>query len=240
VVFGLWLANTSMFVSGLDQHDTRVIAHRGVHHIYAGQDRSVDSCHAAPVEPITHAFIENTIPSMQEAFRLGADIVELDVHHTPDGVFAVFHDWTLACRTDGTGVTHQQSFASLQVLDVGYRLDDGSGTFPMRGHGVGLLTSLEDILKQDLGGQYLVNFKSRRRDDGSALAALLDRMDAHNQIFGVYGGTAPTRAAVKAIPDLRGFDRGSVKDCLIQYAALGWSGYVPQVRADFRLSAGGL
>ena len=38
---------------------------------------------------------------MRAAFDSGADVVELDVHLTPDGKFAVFHDWTLDCRTDG-------------------------------------------------------------------------------------------------------------------------------------------
>jgi glycerophosphoryl diester phosphodiesterase len=40
----------------------------------------------------THGFIENTIPSMQAAVAAGAQVIELDVHLTPDNVFAVFHD----------------------------------------------------------------------------------------------------------------------------------------------------
>jgi len=113
---GLWVGNTSLVVSELDTHETRVISHRGIHHIYAGADRSVDSCHATPVEPIKHGFIENTLPSMREAIRLGADVVEIDVHLTQDDVFAVFHDWTVDCRTDGTGITHRKTYAELQAL----------------------------------------------------------------------------------------------------------------------------
>ena len=37
---------------------------------------------------------------MRAAFAAGADIVELDIHPTTDGQFAVFHDWTLDCRTE--------------------------------------------------------------------------------------------------------------------------------------------
>ncbi|MEZ4555866.1 MAG: glycerophosphodiester phosphodiesterase family protein [Caldilineaceae bacterium] len=51
---------------------------------------------------------------------LGADVVEFDVHRTSDDQFAVFHDWTLDCRTDGTGVTRDQTLADLQTLDIGY------------------------------------------------------------------------------------------------------------------------
>lgn len=227
-IIALWVANTPRFVTGLDQHNTRLLAHRGVHHNYVGTDRSITSCHAAPVAPITHDFIENTLPSMREAFRLGADVVELDIHLTTDNVFAVFHDWTLDCRTDGTGVTHQQDFISLRNLDLGYHLDEGTGTFPLRGRAVGLMPSLAEVLNDDMDGQFLINFKSRRETEGAALAAMMNDAVFRDQVFGVYGGAAPTRAATDAIPSLRGFDRASIKECLLRYLATGWSGHVPQ------------
>lgn len=229
VGFGVWLNNTSVLVSGKDQHQTRVIAHRGVHQIYAGSDRSQDSCHAAPVEPITHTFVENTIPSMREAFRLGADVVEIDVHLTRDGVFTVFHDWTLECRTDGTGVTHEHNVEDLRKLDVAYRIDDGSGTYPLRGTGLGLMPTLNEVLADGLAGPLMINFKSRRREEGLAFARLLDETGAQDQVFGVYGGGPPTHAAIKARDGLRGFDRTSLRDCLIRYLAFGWSGFVPKI-----------
>jgi len=177
VISLIWAVNSSLLVTGLDQHQTRIIAHRGVHQVYAGSDRSPDACHASPIAPITHGFVENTIPSMQAAFRNGASIVGLDVHLTTDGVFAVFHDWTLKCRTDGTGVTHEQTFAVLRALDPAYNLDDGSGTYPLRGQAVGLMPSLTEVLEAELGGQYLINFKSNRATEGTALATLLQKED---------------------------------------------------------------
>lgn len=225
----LWGLNSSHLVDELEQHETRIIAHRGMHHIYRGTDRSITSCQAAPVEAIEHSFIENTIPSMKEAFRLGADIVELDVHLTAENIFAVFHDWTLDCRTNGTGVTHKQDFATLAALDVGYNIDDGSGSFALRGKGVGLMPSLNAVLAEEMGGQFLVNFKSRRAQDGVALASLLEDAAQRKQVFGVYGGAAPSQSASARVPDLRGFDKRTVQSCLIQYAALGWSGFVPKV-----------
>lgn len=41
---------------------------------------------------------ENTLESFQKAIDLGADMVELDVRQTLDGVLAVFHDATIAGR----------------------------------------------------------------------------------------------------------------------------------------------
>ncbi len=224
---GLWLGNSSRLVADLEQNKTRLIAHRGVHHIYVGSDRSSQSCHAAPVEPISHAFIENTIPSMQEAFRLGADVVEIDVHLTIDNHFAVFHDWTLDCRTNGTGVTHQHDIADLQSLDIGYHIDDGTGSFPLRGQAVGHMPTLDAVFQENMKGLFLINFKSRRRAEGKALAALLEQPDLRKQVYGVYGGGPPTRTAIAARPDLKGFDKASIKACLLRYIALGWSGHIP-------------
>ncbi|NRB01998.1 MAG: glycerophosphodiester phosphodiesterase [Rhodobacteraceae bacterium] len=224
----LWLGNSSRLVTGLADHQTRLIAHRGVHQIYTGTDRSTTSCQASPIAPSDHGLIENTIPSMRAAFAFGADVVELDVHLTSDNVFAVFHDWTLDCKTDGTGVTHEQSFAELRRLDVGYRYDTGDQSFPLRGTGLGALPSLDAVLAADLPGQYLINFKSRRASDGRALATRIADTPDRARIFGVYGGHPPTQKAQELLPGLRGFDRPSLKACALRYALMGWSGYVPQ------------
>jgi glycerophosphoryl diester phosphodiesterase family protein len=98
-------------------------------------------------EPITPE-IENTIDSMRAAFELGEDAVELDVHPTTDVQFAVFHDWTLDCRTEGHGETRAHDMAYLKTLDVGYGYSaDGGRTFPLRGKGIGLMPSFADVMQ---------------------------------------------------------------------------------------------
>jgi glycerophosphoryl diester phosphodiesterase len=74
---------------------------------------------------------------MRAAFNKGADMVEFDVQPTTDGQFAVFHDWTLNCRTNGAGVTRDHTMKELKALDVGYGYTaDGGKTYPFRGKGV--------------------------------------------------------------------------------------------------------
>ena len=75
---------------------------------------------ALRIYPPTHTYIENTISSMQAAFDAGAQIVEIDIHPTIDGQFAVFHDWMLDCRTNGKGRTRDFAMADLKKLDLGY------------------------------------------------------------------------------------------------------------------------
>jgi glycerophosphoryl diester phosphodiesterase len=227
IAAALWLNNTSLFITRPSDHTPQLIAHRGVHQIYAGTDRGADTCSSNPVQPLTHQFIANTLPSMEAAFAAGAQVVEIDVHLTTDGVFAVFHDWTLDCQTDGTGVTHEQDFAYLRSLDLGYGITEGDGEFPLRGT-AGPMPSLQDVFEADLGGQYLINFKSNRAEEGAAFAAFLEREGFEDQVWGVYGGSAPVQTAIESWDGLRGFGRAELKACLFDYIKIGWSGVVPE------------
>ncbi|MBP1849818.1 glycerophosphodiester phosphodiesterase family protein [Rhizobium halophytocola] len=230
ITAALWLANTSAFMSFPDIDGPRVIAHRGEHQLFNRAGLTHDTCTATRILPPTHGFLENTLPSMRAAFEAGADVVELDVHLTPDKVFAVLHDWTLDCRTNLTGVTEDTPFAALKTADVGYGYTaDGGQTFPFRGKGIGMLPSLDQVFATFPDGHFLVNFKSRRIEEGTVLAARLSaEPDRERQVFGVYGGGEPTTATLAARPKLRGYTAASVRACLLTYLKVGWSGYVPQ------------
>ena len=226
----VWAANTSLFSSFPGERPLRVIAHRGQHQLYERDGLGRDTCTASRMLPPTHPFIENTIPSMQAAFATGADVVELDVHLTPDRQFAVFHDWTLDCRTNGQGVTEQTTMGLMRTLDIGfgYTADEGQ-TFPFRGKGIGMMPTLPEVFETMPQGSFLINFKSRRAEEGDALAQLLrDRPAFRQSTFAVYGGDEPTRAAAASVAGLPGFTASGMKGCLLNYLKLGWSGHVPR------------
>jgi glycerophosphoryl diester phosphodiesterase len=207
----------------------KIMAHRGIHQDFDRTGLTNETCTATRIrEPIAPE-IENTIGSMRAAFDLGADVVELDVHPTTDGQFAVFHDWTLDCRTDGHGETRAHDMSYLKTLDVGYGYTaDGGKTFPLRGKGAGLMPSFADVMKALPGRQFLVNFKSNDPTEGRLFAALVRANPSwRNSIWAVYGGERPTREAIKGVNGLQGFTLDSVKGCLLPYLLLGWSGYVP-------------
>ena len=226
---GLWLNNTSHFISVPDTAGPRILAHRGVHQLYDGPPPSNETCTANPIQTPNHALIENTIPSMRAAFDLGADVVELDVHLTPDNVFAVFHDWTLECRTDGTGQTNKTPYSVLATLDAGHGYSVDGATFPLRGKGVGAIPSLRQVFDTFPDKRFLLNFKSNRASEGKALAALLrERPYDARALFGVYGGARPVDAFTSAWPGIPGFDKARIRRCVLRYVGLGWSGFVPQ------------
>lgn len=107
--------NTSLFVSR-PPGEPVLLAHRGLALNFDRTDLQNDTCTAERMLPTDHDYLENTIPSMKAAFELGADVVEIDVHPTTDGQFAVFHDWTLDCRTDGHGDARDHAMTELKTL----------------------------------------------------------------------------------------------------------------------------
>ena len=61
---------------------------------------------------------ENTLESFEGAIRAGADVVELDVRLTADGVAVIMHDADVSATTDGSGLVHQLSLAEIKRLDA--------------------------------------------------------------------------------------------------------------------------
>ncbi|HEY9009832.1 MAG TPA: glycerophosphodiester phosphodiesterase family protein [Devosia sp.] len=215
----------------------QLIAHRGVHQNFDSTGLGNNGCSATRIDRPTHDYLENTLPSIEAAFAAGADLVEFDVHPTTDGQFAVMHDWTIDCRTEGKGETRSHDMAYLKTLDVGYGYTaDGGKTFPFRGKGVGLMPEIREVFSAFPKRKFLVNYKSNEEREGDMLADLVKTQpEWRDLIWGVYGGRPPTYRARELIgPDSRGqplvaFASRDVMNCLVQYLALGWSGYVPDI-----------
>lgn len=209
----------------------KLLSHRGVHQTFHREGLTNDTCTAQRIDLPAHNYIENTIPSMRAAFAAGADVVELDVHPTTDGYFAVIHDWTLDCRTEGSGKTHSYDLAYLKTLDIGYgyTADEGK-TFPLRGKGIGMMPELAEVFAAFPDKHFLINFKSQEAREGDMLAAFIaEHPEWRQAVWGVYGGDKPTWRAQELMDgNLLGFSRTSVKDCLKRYIALGWTGHMPE------------
>jgi len=62
---------------------------------------------------------ENTLAAFRLAAELGADMVELDIHTSADGVPVVIHDASLNRTTDGKGLVSNLTLAELKRLDAG-------------------------------------------------------------------------------------------------------------------------
>lgn len=102
---------------------------------------------------------EHTLVAYENALRVGADVIEFDLHATSDGVVVILHDATVDRTTDGTGVVRNMTYAELRALDAGYRYTrDGGATYPWRGRGLTIPT-LEEALEQFADVPITVEFK---------------------------------------------------------------------------------
>jgi len=210
----------------------KLVAHRGVYQAYDHKGLENDTCTASRIEPPYHAFLENTLASLQKAKSMAPAMVELDIAPTSDGRLVVFHDWTLDCRTDGKGDTRDHTLAEIQALDAGYGYTaDGGKTFPFRGQGIGLIPSLEEFLKAAGKTKLLFNFKSRDPGEADMLAAALKAAGRDPQVTGdaFYGGpeAGPVARIREIYPRAWAFSKESAKACTTAYAWQGWLGLTP-------------
>ena len=207
-----------------------LIAHRGLGQTFSREGLQNDTCTAERIFPPEHPYLENTIAGFEAAFAAGADIVEFDVHPTTDGHFVVFHDWTLDCRTEGSGDTRKHSLAELKALDIGYGYTaDGGKTFPFRGKGVGLMPTLDEVLQAFPHRRFLINIKSNDEAEGRLLAARVNALppDRQKDIM-VYGGGTAIDAFKAESPQTVVLGTDGAVRCFVSHALLGWSGYVRQ------------
>jgi glycerophosphoryl diester phosphodiesterase len=237
LVWVLLLARNTSALTPSPYGQPLLIAHRGVHQLYSRDDLTKNTCTATRIFPPLHDFIEATLPSIEAAFDAGADVVEIDVQPTRDGHWVVFHDWTLDCRTNGHGLTREQSLSELQTLDVGYGYSaDGGRTYPFRGKGLGMMPSLDNVLDAFPGRHFLINFKSASADEGERFAQWLTHQPRRQaQIWAVYGHEAPVNAAVAGVPALASITKSAIKSCFLPYFAYGWTGIIPEACRGQRL-----
>jgi glycerophosphoryl diester phosphodiesterase len=88
---------------------------------------------------------ENTVAAFELGLELGADVLELDVHPSRDGVLVVSHDPD-AWRSSGVArALAACDWSEIAQWDAGYGYQDGSGQRPFAGQGL-RLPRFDDVL----------------------------------------------------------------------------------------------
>ena len=210
----------------------KLIAHRGIHQMYdkAGVER--DTCTADRIYEPYHRYLENTPESVARATKIGAWMVEIDIAPTKDGELVVFHDWTLDCRTDGSGPVRDATLEELKALDIGHGYTaDGGQTYPFRdGEFVGAMPTFEELVEAiPSRSRLMINFKSKDREEADLLAAKLVQLgiDPAEQGYGFYGHEGPIGRIRELFPEAWAWNQQEARECSEDYVAIGWSGYLP-------------
>lgn len=209
----------------------KLIAHRGIAQLYHREGLERDTCTADRIDEPYHDYLENTVPSILRADKLGAQMVEIDIAPTADGELVVFHDWTLDCRTEGTGPVREATLEELKALDIGHGYTaDGGETFPFRGKFTGQMPTLEEVLRAlPPRAQLMINFKSKDAEEADLVAEVYARVgrDAEAAGDGFYGHIGPIARIREHFPESWAWNPDEAKSCARQYLAFGWSGYLP-------------
>lgn len=210
----------------------KLVAHRGLAQIYSPKGIGHDTCTATRIEKPFHHYLENTVEGALRAHRLGAAMIEVDIAATVDGEIAIFHDWSLECRTDGTGEIREATLAELKALDIGYGYSaDGGEPFPFRGQAVGMMPSLEELLRaMPKRARIMFNFKSGDASEADLLASQLSRLgrDPVESRDAFYGHEAPVSRIKEHFPDVWAWNPQRARACSEDYVLLGWTGNLPQ------------
>jgi glycerophosphoryl diester phosphodiesterase len=207
-----------------------VVAHRGVFQTFPLDNLANDTCTAKIIYPPTHTFLENTLPSIREAFDKGATVVEFDIHRTADDHLIVFHDWTVDCRTDGRGVTNELTLAYLQSLDIGYGYTaDGGESYPLRGQRVGMMPTLEKVMAAFPDKHFVINNKDGGDETRELLVDFLKTLtpEARSRLS-YWGVEYPKLNAEVPEIDTYIFGRGEVKACFWNYIGMLIAGTLPE------------
>ncbi|MBU3811952.1 MAG: glycerophosphodiester phosphodiesterase [Candidatus Niameybacter stercoravium] len=224
----LWLNNTSLFVD--KNEDYKLLAHRGLAQTFDISKVEWDTNTAEVIYEPEHEYLENTLDSMQVAFDYGADVVELDVQRTKDSQLAVFHDYDLAMRTDGTGKVSDYTMDELRQLDIGYGYTADNGTtFPFRGKGIGKMPELKEVLETFPDNELLIHLQNGDLETAKILWTYLQCMSPQrlSQIT-VYGGHDGMMYLREQSSDIRILSMKLLKNTSLKYIALGWTGYIPK------------
>ena len=144
---------------------------------------------------------ENTRVSFANGRALGADILEMDVRATADGVPVVIHDATVDRTTDGSGPVDSFTLAELRRLDAAYRFSPMTSpdTFPLRGTGI-CIPTLREVFTAFPDAHMIVEIKEHNPELAEAIISLVrefDRVDRtvpasfHHEMLAWFRETEP-------------------------------------------------
>jgi glycerophosphoryl diester phosphodiesterase len=109
----------------------------------------------------------NTIPRFEEAYQYGADIVEMDLQITKDGVVIVYHDYYLERFTNCTGLVADKTWAEIQKCDKLYFYK---------------INSLEEVLKWS-NGKIIINAEFKFVSSVVPAIKLVQKYNAYNWVY---------------------------------------------------------
>jgi glycerophosphoryl diester phosphodiesterase len=139
----------------------------------------------AAVENIAHGGGQghappNTLEALQLADAMGADVLEIDLQITKDGVLVLHHDDTLDRITDMKGPIAEKTWAELQKADSGYHTVIDGQSF--RGKGI-KIARLEQAFTRFPSRRWVIEIKNDTEAASNRLCALISQFNVTNRVI---------------------------------------------------------
>lgn len=144
----------------------------------------------------------NTLFAYQHAVDIGADVLEMDMHMTADGVLVLMHDDTVDRTTDGSGAIRDMTWDEIATLDAGhYWTDDDGATYPYRGQGIGV-PRLDEVFEAFPDTRMVIEIKEDDETIADPFCDLIRESDMEDKVMVGTFHSQPMRAFRKACPEV--------------------------------------
>jgi glycerophosphoryl diester phosphodiesterase len=138
---------------------------------------------------------ENTLAAIRASIAAGADLVEIDVRPSADGVLVLMHDDAVDRTTTGTGRVDTMTLAELQALEL--HAESYAGDFSCE-----RVPTFADALELAAGRVTLV-VDATKTDDTAAIVRAIEEADAIDRVVFDHPDPAVIEAALALEPGLR-------------------------------------
>ncbi len=120
---------------------------------------------------------ENTRAAFDIALEHRADVLEIDVRLSRDGVVFVTHDATVDRTTSGQGLVASLSASEIESLDAGHAYPGEQGDYPWRARGLRLMR-LADLYAAYPDTRINIDIKDNTAEASARVAAVIRDADA--------------------------------------------------------------
>ena len=124
----------------------------------------------------------NTLKAFQLAIDQGADIIELDIWRSKDGIWVVVHDKNLGRITGIEKNITELTFQEIQSLDAGYNFTDSIGNYSYRNKGY-RIPSLEQVFKMFNNEKINIEIKGNSKRGLSDLVKLIRKYKMERKVL---------------------------------------------------------
>ncbi|MFM1976458.1 MAG: hypothetical protein RL145_1304, partial [Pseudomonadota bacterium] len=122
----------------------------------------------------------DTLEALQLADAMGADVLEIDLQLTKDGVLILHHDDTLDRITDMKGPIAAKTWAELQQADSGYHTVINGQSF--RGKGI-KIARLEQAFTRFPARRWVIEIKNDNEAASNRLCQLISQFDETDRVI---------------------------------------------------------